>query len=342
MKRFTEVIQAVAFGQSRRFSRVMAAIKWGCGLGLVVSFSVCTANVVVAADEANGTVPIIQSRTAMDQRIDESSGLAASNVVADRFWTHNDSGDSARLFAIDGAEAKVQVLELQNVAAIDWEDMASGIVFGRKLLVVGDVGDNGRRRKSVFLHVIEEPREMPPNITCRTIKLTYPDGPGDCEAIGIDAENGRILLIKKTLLPFAGVYSIDLKFLNDLAVVPVSGEAPVSVEVQRIATLPIPMITGMDIRADGRQMVIVTYRDLFVYQRPEGTSWEETLQQVPKQAVLPKLRQIEAVCHDADGGIWVTSERSPMPLVQIDHSQFAPRANGANAVDNVNSANGKQ
>ena len=302
---------------------IQTAIKQACVLWPVSMFPVIlmfAASPATAADETDGTIAIVKRRTATDERLDESSGLAASRLVADRFWTHNDSGDSARLFAIDEAGDTVAVLELQDVSAIDWEDMASGNVFGRNILVVGDVGDNGRRRKSVFLHVLEEPQEPSPKERCRTIEFTYPDGPGDCEAIGLDAENNRVLLIKKTLLPFAGVYAVDLKFPKD------KGGA---VEAQRIATLPIPMITAMDIRSDGQQMVIATYRDLFVYQRSEGTSWEQTLEQVPKQAVLPQLRQIEAVCYDADGGIWVTSERAPMPLVQIDHERFSRQTKGA-------------
>src|SRR5690606_18572639 len=130
------------------------------------------------------------------------------------FWTHNDSGDAARLFAIDTAESVVVTqFQLPGIDAVDWEDMASGVIDGRPTLVVADTGDNARRRDHVTLLVIDEPaRDQPardepvrdepvrdepvrdelaasggrrphPLDVRRRIHVQYPDGPRDCEAI---------------------------------------------------------------------------------------------------------------------------------------------------------------
>jgi hypothetical protein len=268
----------------------------------------------------------------LDDRIDESSGIAASLSVANRFWTHNDSGDSPRLFAINQRGETIKQVTIEHAKAIDWEDMAGGVVDGKHILIVGDVGDNARRRESIQLYILPDPDESVDSVPCVTIDVRYPDGAGDCEAVAIDAENHRVLLVKKTRLPLAGVYAIDIQGQAfDFENMNASGtdersrhKKPVETTAERIATLPIPMVTGVDIRSDGRQMVVASYRDVFVFDREEGQTWEAAMKQTPSHAVLPRLKQIEAVCYDADGQLWITSEGSPMPLVKIDNPATTP------------------
>ena len=267
-----------------------------------------------------------------DDRIDESSGIAASLSVANRFWTHNDSGDSARLFAINERGETIKSVTIEHAKAIDWEDMAGGVVDGKKILIVGDVGDNARRRESIQLYILPDPEESLDSVPCVTINVRYPDGAGDCEAVAIDAENHRALLVKKTRLPLAGVYAIDIKdqsfeFENTNAASTnerSQNKKPVEITAERIATVPIRMVTGIDIRSDGRQMVVASYRDVFVFDREQGQTWEAAMKQTPCHAQLPRLKQIEAVCYDGDGHLWITSEGSPMPLVKIDNPANAP------------------
>ena len=42
-----------------------------------------------------------------DKDLDEASGCAFSRVFPNIMYTHNDHGDSARLFAVDATSAKV-------------------------------------------------------------------------------------------------------------------------------------------------------------------------------------------------------------------------------------------
>jgi hypothetical protein len=250
----------------------------------------------------------------VDSRIKESSGLAFSRTVADRFWTHNDSGDTSRLFAIDasvnGGEPKVEVVEVIGAEAIDWEDMACGRLNGQATLVVGDVGDNGKRRDSVVLYFIEEPAVGVVQVEARSIQVRYPEGPADCEAIAIDEPNERLLMMTKSWLPLAMLYEVPLKDLKQIKV----GQGR-AVEAKLLARLTLPMVTAMDVRDDGLELAIASYRDLFVFERAADESWETAVARIPKHAVLPKLKQIEGLCYDREGQIWVTSEGSPMPLV---------------------------
>ena len=67
-----------------------------------------------------GMVEALVAFTFQDPRITESSGLAASSRSGIVF-THNDSGDSARFFAVDDAGRTRTTYALPDVQARDWE-----------------------------------------------------------------------------------------------------------------------------------------------------------------------------------------------------------------------------
>ena len=46
---------------------------------------------------------------------------------------------------------------LEGVPKTDWEDIAAFELDGRTYLLVADTGDNGGLRKTLQLHVVEEP-----------------------------------------------------------------------------------------------------------------------------------------------------------------------------------------
>ncbi|MFT5681031.1 MAG: hypothetical protein ACI8RZ_001937 [Myxococcota bacterium] len=93
------------------------------------------------------------------KELDESSGLMVSRQVADLMWTHNDSGDSARLFAIglDGRDRGV--FTLTDAEAGDWEDSALYVEpdTGETTLFIGDIGDNSQIRESITIFMVPEP-----------------------------------------------------------------------------------------------------------------------------------------------------------------------------------------
>ena len=57
----------------------------------------------------------------------EESGLCASRRHTDILYTHNDSGDSARFFAIDANTGRLNAtLTVTGATSHDWEDIACG------------------------------------------------------------------------------------------------------------------------------------------------------------------------------------------------------------------------
>src|SRR4051812_38520627 len=84
--------------------------------------------------------------TLRDPQIAESSGIAATSARDDVVFTHNDSGNTARFFAVDPYGCTIGVFTAPGVTATDWEDMARGP--GRSLWL-GDVGDNDATRDEI-------------------------------------------------------------------------------------------------------------------------------------------------------------------------------------------------
>ena len=77
------------------------------------------------------TAPIfshaIQVGVVTDHNIDEASGLAASRIHPSVLYTHNDKGDSSRIFAIDADSGNLlAALNINNARNYDWEDIAIG------------------------------------------------------------------------------------------------------------------------------------------------------------------------------------------------------------------------
>ena len=57
---------------------------------------------------------------------------------------HNDSGDTARVFALDGTGAVRGTYSLTGATAIDWEDITvvAGATPGSGTIYAADIGDN--------------------------------------------------------------------------------------------------------------------------------------------------------------------------------------------------------
>ena len=131
----------------------------------------------------------------------ESSGLAASFTQPGVLFTHNDSGDGPRLFALNAAGEDLGVFEVAGAEAEDWEDLAMGPCgAGQVCLFVGDVGDNGRSRAGVTVYRVPEPKVGASRETQAAVQLDlrYADGARDVEALLVDPRTGDLFLVEKS------------------------------------------------------------------------------------------------------------------------------------------------
>lgn len=252
-----------------------------------------------------------------DPRISESSGLVSSSTTPGIVFTHNDSGDLARFFAVDATGRTVATYLLPGVQARDWEDLARGPdEQGRSSLWLGDIGDNNALRDNgLLVHRVAEPvvgdRAQVTTETPASFRLRYPDGPGDAEALLVHPRTGRLYLVTKPLAGPAQVYAAP-------AVLDPAGpnllERVGEVRPQRTGTPGGPgigsfaqlLVTAGDIAPDGSRVALRTYTD--VYEWPVvGDDVAAALRGEPTVTPLPATRQGEGLAYSADGRSILTS-----------------------------------
>jgi hypothetical protein len=264
----------------------------------------------------------------LDAQLDEVSGLAASHRHPDTLWMLNDGGNAASVYAVSRRGSKLATLRIDGVDNTDWEDLAAFDLGGRHYLLIADTGDNGGLRKTLQLHVIEEPAALADASVkpAWSIVFRWPDGARDCEAVAVDAAAGRILLVSKKRQP-PQLFDLPLRPRDDglqvarplgtLAGVPQADAEEVRAN-PRLARIR-SQVTAADIAPDRHAMAVLTYRDVLVYPRRNRENWAQALARPPQVHSLPWLPQAEALGWSADSrALYATGELSPAPLLYLN------------------------
>jgi hypothetical protein len=246
--------------------------------------------------------------TLKDGRINESSGIAASIVNKDAFWTHNDSGDSARIFLFNKKGETIAVVNLKGVTAVDWEDIASFKRGEDAYILIADTGDNFFMRKTSVLYIIREPlipitskkkKAQVVDVTPEAIiNFSYENGPHNCESVAVDPTESTIFFASKEPKQ-STVYSMPI---------PAEGLKEPNV-AKAIATLKLDYTTAMDISPDGKRAVILTYGDAYEFTKSKGETWAHAFSREPRIIKAPPRKQGEAIGYGLDGKtLYLTSE----------------------------------
>lgn len=246
----------------------------------------------------------------VDSRLNELSGLINSRRDPSFFWTHNDSGDSARIFLID-KQAKLRcIASLEGVDLIDTEDIASFKKDGQSYLVLADIGDNRGKRPTVQLYIFEEPewkvgqsRLSIPRSKIKKINLQYADRPRDAEALFVDPHDLKGYLISKRDLQ-VGVYPIDFLQAKD-------GDTLV---LTRALKLPMTFITAADISSDGSRILLKNLGQVFQYRREAKKDIIDVFKQEPDTLSYQAEPQGEAICFGLENNVFYTVSERPLGL----------------------------
>jgi hypothetical protein len=218
------------------------------------------------------------------QPLTEASGLAASRRNPGLLWTHNDSGDTARVFLIDEAATIVTEVRVDGAGALDWEDVAVGPgTDGAPWVWIADVGDNFLLRPTVQLHRFREPTygPNPPRqdvVRSEQIRVVHPGGPRDVEALLVDPDTGDAYLVSKSLSTGDGALVLRLPSASLVDGATVVGE-PVA-ELRGLVRGSVGP-TAADASPDGRELAIKTPQDTFVWVRAPGTTMAQALAGAP-------------------------------------------------------------
>jgi hypothetical protein len=128
--------------------------------------------------------------------LSEASGLAVSQRVPDRLYSHNDSGQPT-LFALDTRGAVKARVQVTGAKVNDWEALAVGPCSGGSCLYVADIGDNEAKRRNVTVYRIPEPAAGDTSVAAaEAITFAYPDGAHDAEALLV-TQDGVVFIVTK-------------------------------------------------------------------------------------------------------------------------------------------------
>ena len=263
--------------------------------------------------------------TIKDESISESSGLAASRLTPGAYWTHNDDG--AFIYAFGNRGDSLGVFRVAGAEARDWEDIAAGPgpQADKPYLYIGDIGDNNSSRKEIVVYRIPEPplttatrkfNKTQPGTTepAEAMRLRYPDGAHDAEALLVHPATGYIYIVTKVLIEDPSIYEAAPPFAED---------KPIT--MTRIGTVHVPslfggVITGGSISPDGRLIALCDYFQGYELALPAGS---ENFNDIWKQKMasfdLGKRKQGEAITYRLDGkALLATSEGKQSPLIQVE------------------------
>lgn len=261
--------------------------------------------------------------TVQTTMITEASGIVASKKNAPVLWLHNDSGHSARLFAINPEGMLLGIFHVTKAHCRDWEDIAIGPGDdpNRDYLYIGDIGDNFSLHKSIIIYRVPEPKVKLSTVTysdkdetdtiiseiqtdqAESIELLYPDGAKDAETLMVDPLNGDIYIVSKRDV-FCRVYR---------AAWPQSTQKPTI--LTKVAVLPWALAVGGDISPDGRYIIIRSLTHASIWERPKDKPLWAAFNSESLNMDLVYEPQGESICFDANGkGFFTTSEMEKQPL----------------------------
>lgn len=214
-----------------------------------------------------GPLPL-QAVGKLPRVINESSGLARGEQDG-VYWTQNDSGDKARIFAIDAygklvGPAGEDGVQIEGAKNIDWEDLANDF---RGNLLIAASGNNTNKRRDLAIYQIPMPDAMEATSVEATVRwpFHYPEQthfpPGDnnfdCEALFV--ADGEIYLITKHRADsLATLYR-----LNDPS-------ETTSNPLERIRRANLRgMVTGACSWDDGDRVAVLTYYGIWLFEPPK-------------------------------------------------------------------------
>lgn len=233
----------------------------------------------------------------------EASGLL---FYKGNLWTHNDSGNTPALFALDTLTGKVmQTITLKGANNGDWEDIA----HDEDHFYIGDFGNNLGDRRDLVIYKVrksEIPVSGDATVSCEKISFRYADqstfkpldryNDFDCEAM-VASEENLYLYSKNWVNNKTRIYKIS-KMPGNYTIEPVSEFDSYGI------------ITGADYK--NGQLALIGSRNRFPFiwlfntTSPENISTSNGIRiDLPFQSAA----QIEGVAFTDSLTIWLSSEQ---------------------------------
>lgn len=241
----------------------------------------------------------------------EHSGIVKSRNWPDVYWMHNDSGDEPRIYPVrrggevvkSEREPETPGVTIAGAINVDWEDIT---VDDRGRVIVADVGNNRNDRRDLVLYIVPEPAPQAERTTfVKRLFFRYPgqeefpapkdDFNYDCEAI-FTIGDAIYLCSKHRSDTLTKLYMLDPNSDEEVQ----TAEFVDSFDVHGQAT-------GADATADGKQIVITTYTDLWLFDVADPA---KPLSGPVKRLSFNNGDDVEAVCFADEASLIIGAEAS--------------------------------
>jgi catechol 2,3-dioxygenase-like lactoylglutathione lyase family enzyme len=250
----------------------------------------------------------------------ESSGLCKSATKPKLFFTHGDSGNPARVHAVDAQGKLLFFADVTGAKNVDWEEIA---MDEKGRLILADFGDNGRRRKEICLYRWPEPAgaEVKSAPAAQAFRFRYPDDVGSQDAEGMVVLDGAACLFTKE---FGGTRCFSA---------PLPDEPPKDAVTLSYCgrTDRIRLVTAAALDPEGRALALLTYSKLLVVSLPERfRPTPDDASEPPekklfgedakfRERALHGVGQVEAITWDGEdllmsnenGDLWLVKQARP-------------------------------
>lgn len=270
--------------------------------------------------------------------ITEQSGIAKSHRYKDTYWVENDSGDSARIFAIhrDGraimpsAASKFFVdtpmadkeewpgITIEGAKNVDWED----ILIDGDTLYIPDMGNNGNKRKDLGIYVIHEPNPLQDRSAKveKYFPVAYPDQKEfppdkrhfDCESIF--KLRGKLYFITKhrmgEKLPgmSAALYRLDTQRTDSTNVLTKVDESDGLTG----------WVTSAAVSPDQKHVAVLCSLPFQCVWILDTSLKDSQMLSGPKRKIsLSGLKQAEGICYDDNNTLLITNEQRDIFEVKL-------------------------
>jgi len=295
-----------------------------------------TPKVALPSQLFNFPKPVIVDKISRTGKLENSvltevSGLSASRNSPGVLYAINDGGNSATLYAMSEKGKHIGQWSIQ-ARNRDWEDLDSVELNNRNYIVIGDTGDNRRKRRKSTFYLVAEPlpnQSADASLTpYMTLDFVYEDGPRNVEAFSVHGTT--IYLISKEPLSSRGasasrLYALDIpltqpdnilsaKFLTELPLPRISLESKLAAS---FVGVDLDHITAMEMSASGRTAYLLTYRQIQRIERSSNETWTKAFQRRGKLIHTHNLGQAEALAIAPGRSVFVTAEKLGAPLWSI-------------------------
>ena len=288
-------------------------------LSLLLIFTIgvgfCTA--LAAPQDTINTPPWQPTGQYTHPDIQESSGIVASRQFEGVYWTLNDSGNPAALYATKRNGELIQKIEINGSRNFDWEALG---IDDKNQLWIGEIGNNSRLRFDLKVVVVAEPdpfAETQAEVIA-SYPYRYPNENVDAE--GLFIVEGIPYIVSKER-ERAVLYRFP------------SLQADTKQVLERVGEFTgAKFVTGAGVSEDGTRLAVCTYDALWVYRRTAG-DLAQMIQSTPWS--LPHSFGGEAVCFDGYDLVLTNEPRDIYYLPQFWYEKgwTLPPKNTHSAID---------